>query len=61
MGFHLPVKGLIRGCLKLLVNALLNNKEVDENQPQETQKKNLSSRWDYNACMFLFFFALAAT
>jgi len=54
MGFHLPVKGLIRVCLKLLVNALLNNK-VDENQPQENQKKNLSSRWDYNAFMFLFF------
>lgn len=60
MGFHLPVKGLIRVCLKLLVNALLNNNKVDENQPQETHKKNLSSRWDYKAFTFLFFLALAA-
>lgn len=54
MGFHLPVKGLIRGCLKLLVNALLNNNKVDENQPQETHKKNVSSSCDYNAFMFCF-------
>lgn len=54
MGFHLPVKGLIRVCLKLLVNALLNNNKVDENQPQETHKKNLSSSCDYNAFMFCF-------